>query len=69
MSAYLNNKEIVAHYSECISVSISAIAINYICYQWTVFVAPALAGRHRRASFRPFVRPSVHPSTFNMGIL
>ena len=40
----------------------------------TIFVAPALAGRHRRASFRrsyvrPFVRPSVHPSTFNMGIL
>ena len=34
-----------------------------------VFVAPALAGRHRRASFRPFVRTSVHPSTFNMGIL
>ena len=24
-----------------------------------LFVAPALAGRHRRASFRPFVRPSV----------
>ena len=39
----------------------------------TLFVAPALAGRHRRASFRRFVRssirPSVHPSTFNMGIL
>ena len=38
-----------------------------------VFVAPALARRHRRASFRPFVRsfvrPSIHPSTFNMGIL
>ena len=40
-----------------------------------VFVAPALAGRYRRASFRPFVRsyvrpfvrPSVRPSTFNMG--
>ena len=27
-----------------------------------IFVAPALAGRHRRASFRPFVRPSVRPS-------
>ena len=27
-----------------------------------VFVAPALAGRHRRASFRPFVRSSVRPS-------
>ena len=26
------------------------------------FVAPALAGRHRRASFRPFVRSSVRPS-------
>ena len=24
-----------------------------------LFVAPALAGRHRRASFRPFVRPSI----------
>ena len=24
-----------------------------------IFVAPALAGRHRRASFRPFVRSSV----------
>ena len=24
-----------------------------------IFVAPALAGRHRRASFRPFVRLSV----------
>ena len=42
-----------------------------------VVVAPALAGRHRRASFRPFVcsyvhsfvRLSIHPSTFNMGIL
>ena len=45
-----------------------------------IFVAPALAGRHRRASFRPFVRssvrtfirsyvrPPVHPSTLNMGI-
>ena len=36
-------------------------------------VAPALAERHRHASFRPFVRSSVgqfvHPSTFNMGIL
>ena len=49
--------------------------------QNTFFVASALAGRHRRASFRPFVclsfrtfihsyvRLSVHPSTFNMGIL
>ena len=38
-----------------------------------IIVAPALAGRHRRASFRTFVRsyvrPSVHPSTFNIGIL
>ena len=27
-----------------------------------IFVAPALAGRHRRASFRPFVRSYVRPS-------
>ena len=38
-------------------------------FLFSFFVAPALAGRHRRASFRPFVRssvrtsvrPSVHP--------
>ena len=57
------------------------IAFDSISSQSLFFVAPALAGRHRRASFRPFVRssvrtfihsyirPSVHPSTFNMGIL
>ena len=28
----------------------------------SLFVAPALAGRHRRASFRPFVRTFVCPS-------
>ena len=27
-----------------------------------LFVAPALAGRHRRASFHPFVRSSIRPS-------
>ena len=27
--------------------------------QLLLFFAPALAGRHRRASFRPFVRPSI----------
>ena len=36
---------------------------NYNEYtQHTIFVAPALAGRHRRASFRPFVRLNVRPS-------
>ena len=44
-------------------------ALWHMQKQQVIFVAPALAGRHRRASFRPFVRPSVHPSTFNMGIL
>ena len=32
------------------------------CFFFVVFVALALAGRHRRASFRPFVRSSVRSS-------
>ena len=37
-------------------------ALEPLCKQGFIFVAPALAGRHRRASFRPFVRSFVRPS-------
>ena len=37
---------------------------------FVIFIAPALAGRLRRASFRPFVCPSVRQSsTFILGVL
>ena len=38
------------------------ITLNYQNFFSGIFVTPALAGRHRRASFRPFVRSFVRPS-------